>query len=643
MTNGQEDAAAATGVPTVFLSYAREDQPFAEKLIAALEGEGFRVWWDGLISGGHQYSEKIEQALSDADAVIVLWSERSKRSQWVRDEAGYARDHERLVPVSIDGTEAPLGFRQLNRINLKGWNGKAAAAEFIQLCQSVGAMSGAHSTDRPAYRRGTSVSRRQLMVGGAVATAVLAAGGGFLWLRGSGADATSVAVIPFRNLSGDPAQDYFSEGLAEELRTTLSQADQLQVAAQASSDKFKDGATDAKSVAKALGVGFLVEGSVRRSPDTIRVATRIVDGKTGLDRWSQSFDRPAADSLAVQSDIANFVADAVLADVDKSIRSSERIGGTRKSDAFEAYLRGAALYRSANGRDSDLKALAHFDDAIGIDPKYAVAHAARSRVLTALANTSTNGTEAKARYASSIAAAREAIRLSPELAEGHSALGFALFNGQLDVRAAATPYQRSFELGFGNADILSAFANFAARTGQFEVGREAIARAQRLDPLNPTMFRNAGLLELAARNYDVAEGQLRTALSMNPNAQAINFNLGVIAYLRGDYAAANKLFDAERDKVTRQLGLAIVAPKATPPANAEEALAELEKLGGETVSYERAQVLAQWGRHDEAVMQLQRALALNDAGLVRMRNDPLLDPLRKDQRFADIERRMGFS
>ena len=643
MAGKQDQAAAATDVPTVFLSYARADQPFAQKLITALESEGFRVWWDGLISGGHEFSEKIEQALSDADTVVVLWSEQSKRSQWVRDEAGYARDHNRLVPVSIDGSEAPLGFRQLNRINLKGWNGKAGAPEFRLLCQSIAAIGKVPTSERPAYRRGPALDRRQLLVGGGVVAAALVAGGGFVWLRGGAIETASIAVIPFRNLSGDPAQDFFSEGLAEELRTTLSQAEQLQVAAQASSEHFKDGATDAKGVAKALGVGFLVEGSVRRSPDTIRVATRIVDGKTGLDRWSQSFDRPASDSLAVQSDIAAFVADAVLADVDKSTRPSERIGGTRKSDAFEAYLKGAALYRAADGRDADQEALSQFDNAVRIDPNYAVAHAARSRVLTALANTSTSRPEAKELYTKSIAAAREAIRLSPDLAEGHSALGFALFNGQLDVRAADTPYQRSFELGFGNADILSAFANFAARTGQFDTGREAIARAQRLDPLNPTMFRNAGLLELAARNYDVAEAQLRTALTMNPKAQAINFNLGVIAYLRGDYAAARKYFVAERDPVTRQLGLAIVASKSGSDGEAEKAFGELIRMGGETVSYERSQVLAQWGRLDDAIVQLQRALALNDPGMVRMRNDPLLDPLRKDQRFTDIERRIGFS
>lgn len=641
MADKQDQAAAATDVPTVFLSYARADQPFAQKLIAALESEGFRVWWDGLISGGHEFSEKIEQALSDADAVVVMWSDQSKRSQWVRDEAGYARDHNRLVPVTIDGSDAPLGFRQLNRINLKGWKGKASAAEFQQLCQSIAALGSGPAIERPAYKRGATFSRRQALIGGGV-VALAAAGGGFFWLRGHPADAASVAVIPFRNLSGDPAQDYFSEGLAEELRTTLSQAEQLQVAAQASSDSFRDGKADAKTMAKALGVGFLVEGSVRRSPDTIRVASRIVDGRTGLDRWSQTFDRPAADSLAVQSDIAAFVADAVLADFDKALRPSQRIGGTGKSAAFEAYLRGQSLYRLAAGKSSDMEALKRFDEAIAIDPGYAAAHAARSRVLTFIANNYASAAEIPAAYSRAIDAARKAITIAPDLAEGHSALGFALFNGQLDAKAAATPYQRSYELGYGNADILSAYANFAGRTGRFDEGREAIERAATLDPLNASVFRNAGFLEYAARDFEAAQSQFRTALSVNPKTSNVHGALGDIALLRGDLPTALAEYGLERDPVTRLRGIAIVKRKQGDDAGADASLAALNREGGDTVHYQLAQVMAQWGRGDDALSHLEKALALRDAGLVRILNDPLLDAVRKDARFVEIERRMGF-
>ncbi|WP_037501758.1 TIR domain-containing protein [Sphingomonas jaspsi] len=637
----REAAATATGSPTVFLSYARADQAVAEKLIAALQGEGFSVWWDGLIGGGHEFSEKIEQALGAAGAVVVLWSEQSKRSQWVRDEAGFARDHNRLVPVSIDGAEAPLGFRQINRINLKSWNGRADGREFQLLCQSIRSLVDGRPLERTLPGRGPTLSRRHALLGGG-ALALAAGAGGLWWLRGSPASATSVAVIPFRNLSGDPGQDYFSEGLAEELRTTLSQAEQLQVAAQASSDTFKDGQADAKTMARSLGVGFLVEGSVRRSPETIRVATRIVDGKSGLDRWSQTFDRPASDSLSVQSDIAAFVADAVLADLDKGLRPSERIGGTRKSDAFDAYLKGTALYRLAAGKDSDMAALAAFDQAVSIDPDYAAAHAARSRVLTVIANNYASSDQIPAYYAKSIDAARTAMRIAPDLAEGYSALGFALFNGQLDAKAAAVPYQRSYELGYGNADILSAYANFAGRTGRFDEAREAIARAARLDPLNATVFRNAGLIEYSARSFEAAASQFRTALSINPKSSNVHGALGDIALLGGDLDAALSHYEQERDPATRLRGIAIVKRRQADDAGADAAMAALVREGGETVHYQQAQVMAQWGRIDDALAHLEKALALRDAGLVRILNDPLLDPVRKEARFVEIERRMGF-
>ena len=152
------------------------------------------------------------------------------------------------------------------------------------------------------------------------------------------------------------------------MRATLSLADQLEVAAQTSSEAFRDLKTNARSMAKALNVAYLIEGSVRRSPETVRVSTQIVDGRTGFDKWSETFDRKGSDSLAVQSDIAAFVTDALLANLDKAKRPSERIGGTRQADAFDAFLRGAAAYHLAAGKDTDLEALENFDRAIAIDP-----------------------------------------------------------------------------------------------------------------------------------------------------------------------------------------------------------------------------------------------------------------------------------
>ena len=644
---GLEHAIGAKRVDTlrVFLSYDRDDTQTAQTFVKALELQGFAIWWDGLISGGHAFADRIQQALADSDVILVLWSQSSARSHWVRDEAGYGRDQDRLVPVSIDGTRAPLGFQQLQTIDLSNWNGSVAAPGFAQLCNSIRSVTGAPAAAVPSAADGPRFSRRQLLAGAGTAGIVLVgAGTGYYWLRGGApVQAARIAVLPFRNLSGDPRQDYFSDGLAEELRATLSLADQLEVAAQTSSESFRDRKTDARSMARALGVTYLIEGSVRRSPETVRVSTQIVDGRSGFDQWSATFDRTAADSLEVQSDIAAFVTDALLADLAKSKRPSERIGGTRKPEAFDAFLRGAADYRLAAGEDTDRKALAGFDRAIAIDPNYAAAHAARSRALTVIANNYAPRAQIPDYYRRAIAAARSAIRLAPMLAEGYSALGFVLFNGQLDARAAAAPYQRSFELGYGNAEILSAYANFAGRVGRFDDGREAIARAQKLDPLNASVFRNAGYLEYAARNFAAAESQFRTALSINPRSSNVHAALGDIALARGDLDMARTHFAEERDPTSSLRGLAIVDMKKGKSDAAETEYAALIKQGGDTVHYQQAQVLAQWGRGKDALTELERAFALRDAGLVRLKNDPLLDPVRSDPRFAKLAQTIGFA
>ena len=630
--------------PTVFVSYARDDQPKAQHLVKALEHHGYRVWWDGLISGGHAFSDKIERALADADAIVVLWSEHSIHSHWVRDEAGFARDHNRMVPVSLDGSDAPLGFRQLHHIDFSHWHGGATTAPFIQLCQSIEEVAGlAHADDsRRRSDHRFDISRRHAIIGGGAIATFAALGGGFFLFRGSPAEASRIAVLPFRNLGGDTSQTYFSDGLAEELRATLSRTDQLAVAAQTSSDRFRDATTDAKSAAKALGVTYLVEGSVRSSDDNVRIATRIINGQTGFDQWSKNFDSKTSDSLTIQADIANFVTDAILADIDKDLRPSERVGGTKKPEAFDAFLRGSALYRLSEGENSDRAALALFDKAVAIDPNYAAAHAARSRVLTYIANNYARGDTLGPTYERAIAAARRSIAIAPDLAEGYSALGFVLFNGQLDAKGAAQPYEQSYKLGFGNADILSAYANFAGRTGRFDEGREAILRAEQLDPLNPAVFRNAAMLEYAAHNMDAAESEFRSALSINPKATNIYSGLGDIAILRGDYENAHDLYAKEGDPVSMWRGLAIADGKLGRQAEADKDLGQMLKLGADTVHYQQAQILAQWGRKDEALATLETAYAKRDAGLVRLRNDPLLDPVREDARFSELEQRIGF-
>jgi Tfp pilus assembly protein PilF len=319
-----------------------------------------------------------------------------------------------------------------------------------------------------------------------------------------------------------------------------------------------------------------------------------------------------------------------------------RIGGTRNKDALDAYLKGQALYKLGRDEQSDRDALAQFDRALAADPRYASAHAARARTLTVIANNYAKGEALDALYDQAVAAAQAAISNGPELAEAHSALGFALFNGRLDAAAAKAPYDKSFELGFGNADILSAFANFAGRTGNFSDARKAIARAQRLDPLNAVVFRNAGVIEYGARDYAACQAPLRSALTINPDLSGVHLVLGDVHLIAGRAAEARAEYLQEGNALSRQRGLAIVDRKLGDSAAAEAGLARMIADFGDNSLYQQAQVQAQWGNTEAGLTAMEKALSAGDSGLVQSRNDPLLDPLRKEPRFAAILRQLGF-
>lgn len=628
---------------TVFVSYSREDQKQVLPIIQLLQSEGYHVWWDGLLEGGERFSNITHQALENARAVVVFWSKTSIVSHWVHDEATRGRDRKCLVPLSLDGSEPPLGFRQFQVIDISKARIRPNAPEMQKMLRAVAHLRGEGAPSPPqAKARSFQLGRREAIGAGAL---LAVAGGGFAawkWLEPD-ASLRSVAVMPFDNLSGDASRAYFSDGLSEELRNTLSLNRQLAVAAQTSSNKFRDDEIDAKAIAERLGVAYILDGSVRQSGDMVRVTAQLIEGETGFEKWSQSFDRKLSDIFAVQSDIATTVADELASKIWANPADAKtRAGGTRSVKAYDAYLRGQALYKLAADERSDRDALAQFDAAVAADGRYAVAHAARSRALTVIANNYSTGDQLRKFYAQSVAAAKKAVELASDLAEAHSALGFVLFNGMLQVKAANDPYRQSFELGFGNADILASYANYAARTGQFASAREAIARAKRLDPLNPSVFRNAGVIEYCDRQYDAAIALFDTALSLNPKIGGVQSLLGDIRILQGNWQAAQKHFALEPGTLARQKGEAIIAMKLADAAAGEAVVTRMKMEYGDNSLYQQAQVMAQWGKNDAAIAALVKAKAAGDSGLVQLRNDPLLDPLRDNPEFRAIVTAIGF-
>ena len=654
MTGTDETKESKGASSSVFVSYAHEDVKQARTIIEVLERAGYGVWWDGLIEGGERFSRKTEDALDGAKAVVVLWSKAALASHWVRDEATFGRDRSRLVPLSIDGSEPPLGFRQFQYIDASRPKVKQGSPEMQSLLRAVAVLH-----DQPAppavAQSGRSPLRigRRAVLGGGIALA-LAGGGYAVWRSGligggGGASANSVAVLPFTNLSGDPSQKYFSDGLAAEVRAELARNNLLQVVAQVSSNKFADRTADAKSISDELGVAYLLDGNVRRSGDTVRVAAELIDGRTGFSRWSQSFDRSIADVFAVQSEIAGAVMAALSAQVasrsgDEPDRDGKtlEVGGTSNVAAYDAFLRGRNLFEQGSDESTDRAALALFDEAIAIDPRYGAAHAARSRAMAVIASQYSQGAERIALYGESIVAANQAVALAPRLADAYSALGYALFTGRLDVRAARIPYDRSLELGNGDADVLGRYALYCARTGRFADARRAISRAATLDPLNPRVFRSVGAVEYAARRYAESIPPIERALVLNPRMGGAHAAVGASQLMLGRIDQANHSFLAETNTVFKLPGIAIIAAKHGRRAEADAAMARLVAEHGDNGLYQQAQVLAQWGDRAGALAALSKARSTGDSGLILMRNDPMLDPLRKEPEFARLLSDLGF-
>ena len=508
--------------PTVFLSYAHDDRVKAQKLAAVLERLGYTVWWDALIEGGTLYTKSINEALDASDAVVVLWSKQSIESNWVRDEAAQGRDRRRLVPLSLDGSAPPLGFRQFQMIDVSGWRGRADAPQMDAIRRAIATAIG---QEPPVPRAAASpMSRRGALVAGAGAAVALAGGGALVaWetgLLGPGeAHAASIAVLPFKNLSGDPGQAFLSDGMTEEVRSALSRNARLMVLAGTSSNTVRDQPGDAKSIARKLGVAYLLEGSVQRAGNLVRVATNLTNGKSGFSEWSQRVDRPLGDIFAFESEVARMVSNALSVQM---ATDAPAPGGTRNVAAYEAYLRGKALYNAAKGEESDREARANFEVAIAADPNFALAHAALSRVLASIAASSAQASELKPLYTAAVAQAQRAIDLAPTLPQGQLALGYAKFAGFLDVRGARPCYDKAYQYGRGDADIVLLYAAYTARTRRFREARDAIDRALALDPFNPRTHRAAGAIAYASRRYADAITQGRRALELNPKMSNAN-------------------------------------------------------------------------------------------------------------------------
>lgn len=637
--------------PDVFVSYSRADEEGARRVIDFLEAEGFSVWWDGMLEAGTVFTRTTEQALEHAKAVVVLWTACSVDSHWVRDEAQSGRERGRLVPVSLDGSLPPLGFRQFQSVDLSAWRGSADAPEIRNVRDALARLVGGTGAPTPLpasrnYRSQAKVKNvpRLLLAGGIVM--LLLALGIFAWMRLDGSSAIqqrSLAILPFDNLSGNADQAYFSNGLSEELRQVLSQDADLQVAARTSTEEAARDDAGATDVASLLGVGYLLDGSVRKEGDKVRVSVQLIDGSTGFDVWSEVYERSLDGIFAVQRDIAEQVGKALELHVSDDPKLASRQGGTESPVALDAYLRGKALYDLALDEQTDRAAQRQFQAAVEADPDYGAAWAMLSRTQTLIANSYPSDVPLSESYAEAVESARRAVEAAPDLAAARAALGFVMFNGRLNATAAHEPMLEAYRLGQGDADILQLYATYAARTGDFEDAHEAIDRAIRLDPLNAVARRTQATIYFTEGDFAKARSAAAEALRLNPDMRVVHRLLADMLYLEGRYSAARQEYEAEASMLSRLPGLAMTLPKLGDAAGGRRNFEELQREYGLNGLYQQAQVLAQTGRPAKALDILEQAYSVNDAGLVLLRYDPMFTGVRKEPRFVALLRRMGFT
>jgi len=454
----------------------------------------------------------------------------------------------------------------------------------------------------------------------------------------------SVAVLPFVNMSGDASQDYFSDGLTEELLNSLSRINELQVAARTSSFSFQGEHPDIATVAHKLNVASVLEGSVRRSGHTIRVTAQLNNAVTGFHIWSQTYDRDLGDVLQLQAEIATAVTDALKVTLLGDLSAKIELGGTRNPAAFDAYLRGLKLARApAADSASALASIAAYSEAVRLDPNYAIAFAGRGYTLGTYAGFFATGGAVRTTWDRALADAQRAIGIAPGLGDGHMVLGAVYLYGSFNFASANEELERAVALAPGNAVVLYEYARLAAYLGHIDAAVTAARRGATLDPLNLRTHRELGDMLLYARRYTEAVAAYQESITLDPEGALRDYaKRGVAYYLLGDLGAARASCETKPDQLLSQVCLALVLHKLGQPAEAKSALAKAIASAGEAPAYQCAEVYAQWADPTKALTWLETSLRTHDAGLPKLRVDPLLDPLRNEPRFQAVERELKF-
>ena len=443
----------------------------------------------------------------------------------------------------------------------------------------------------------------------------------------------SIAVLPFVNMSDDPANEYFAEGISEELLNLLARIPELQVAARTSSFSFKGKDTQATEIARELNVAHVLEGSVRKSGDRVRITVQLIKATDGYHVFSQNYDRTLEDIFLLQDEIAASVVAALRITL---------LGEQPKADVVEAevyalYLKGR-YFNNLKGKENWENAIVAIKEALAIDPSYAPAWSELSTTYRYQANIALIDRDEGMELAR--AAAEKALLLDENLASAWISLSYVKSLGDWDWAGAAEAVQKARELEPRNADVLNGVASIATILGRYDQAINALQAAAELDPLNQSALNSLGLTYMYAGQLDDAESTFRQLLQLNPQYPWGHANLGEVILLRGQAQEALLEIRQNPPNLVRDT-IEVIALISLGEEDSENAVAAYLQSWEQSAAFWAAQVYSYLGNVDDAFESLERAYAQREISLVFLLNTPFFENLEDDPRWDALLDRMG--
>ena len=647
----------------VFISYASHDAAAAQEVCSALEAAGLPCWVAPRdVKAGALYADAIVRAISSARAFVLVMSESSINSSHVGKEIERASSKKcPVIALRIDA--APLTPALEYFLSESQWveaqvgNYKAAYAKLIDAIREIeqpvpGVVPGVPS-EASTIKAGAALpkSRRKwiLFAAGLAALAVATLFADRFWLskhpmtEQPAAVATltaatisekSIAVLPFVDMSEKKDQEYFSDGLSEELIDMLVQVPDLRVPARTSSFYFKGKQTTIADIAKALGVSHVLEGSVRKASNTIRVTAQLIRADNGYHLWSGTYDRDLKDVFKVQDEIAGAVVSALKLKLEsgQQVSSSHR---TSKPEAYDQYLLGRQFFERGPP-DGFRHAAESFRKATELDPGYAAAYA--ELALSQFYEANSKDEEQQA-----LVAANKVVELAPDEAHGYAVRALLRLKVNWDWTGAQADFEKAVAFDPGSSRVQLGYAQLLATLGRLPEAIAATKKTTELDPLSNEAWSDLCLYLTEDRQFEAAHEAARRALEIQPESPYSLSWLGELQLLEGKAAEALATFRLVDIEEFRLWGVAMAEHTLGHANESQKALDELIAKHAQNAAYEVADVYAWRGETDKAFEWLEKSRQQREGDLVDVQHDVLITSLRGDSRYKALLRKINLA